>query len=82
MVISFKDTVGAKYGRNDENLFDIDFDEVSLKNTSKIEGLFTGDVTVHFDGGFDIDDSMVISQSDPLPCTIRAIIPRLEKTGR
>ncbi len=82
MVISFKDTVGAKYGKDDENLFDIDFDEVGLKNTSDVEGLFTGDVIVHFDGGFDIDDSMVISQSDPLPCVIRAIIPRVQKTGR
>lgn len=82
MVISFKDTVGAKYGKDDTNLFSIDFDEVSLKNTSDVEGLFTGDVTVHFDGGFDIDDSMVISQSDPLPCTVRAIVPRVQKTGR
>ena len=82
MVISFKDTVGAKYGRNDENLFDIDFDAVGLKNTSKVEGLFTGDVTVNFDGGFDIEDSMVITQSDPLPCVVRAIIPRVQKTGR
>ena len=82
MVISFKDTVGAKYGRNDENLFGIDFEEVGLKNTSKVEGLFTGDVTVPFDGGFDIDDSMVISQSDPLPCVVRAIVPRVQKTGR
>ena len=82
MVISFKDTIGAKYGKDDTNLFDIDFDETGLKNTSDVEGLFTGDVTVHFDGGFDIDDSMVITQSDPLPCVVRAIIPRVEKTGR
>ncbi len=82
MVISFKDTVGAKYGKDDANLFGIDFDRVGLKNVSKIEGLFTGDVTVPFDGGFDIDDSMVISQSDPLPCVVRAIVPRVQKTGR
>ena len=82
MVISFKDTVGAKYGKDDTSLFAIDFDKVGLKNTSDIEGLFTGDVTVHFDGGFDIDDSMVISQSDPLPCVVRAIIPRVQKAGR
>jgi hypothetical protein len=82
MVISFMDTVGAKYGKNDTSLFDIDFDRVGLKNTSKVEGLFTGDVTVSFDGGFDIDDSMVITQSEPLPCIVRAIVPRVEKTGR
>ncbi len=82
MVVSFHDTVNAKYGSSDTELFDFDFDDVSLKNTSKIEGLFTGDVTVHFDGGFDIEDTIIISQSDPLPCTVRAIIPRVEKTGR
>ncbi len=82
LVISFLDTTGAKYGATDTTLFDIDFEKVGLKNTSKIEGLFTGDVKVHLDSGFDIEDSIVISQSDPLPCTVRAIISRTEKTGR
>lgn len=82
VVISFLDTVGAKYGDSDTALFDIDFAEAGLKNTSKIEGLFTGDIRAHFDGGFDTEDSIVISQSDPLPCTVRAIILRMEKTGR
>ena len=82
LVISFLDTTGAKYGATDTTLFDIDFEKVGLKNTSKIEGLFTGDVKVHLDSGFDIDDSIVISQSDPLPTTVRAIIVRTEKTGR
>jgi hypothetical protein len=82
MVVSFMDTVGAKYGKDDSSLFDIDFNRAGLKNTSKVEGLFTGDVTVPFAGGFDIDDSMVISQSDPLPCIVRAIVPRVNKTGR
>ena len=82
LVVSFLDTVGAKYGASDTTLFDIDFDEAGLKNTSEIEGLFTGDVKVHSDSGFDIEDSIVISQSDPLPATVRAIIVRTEKTGR
>ena len=82
MIISLQDEVGPKYGKDDTHLFDIDFDRTCLKNTSKVEWLFTGDVTVPFDGGFDIDDSMVISQSDPLPCVVRAIIPRVQKTGR
>lgn len=82
IVISFHDTVGAKYGASDTELFDIDFDKTGLRNTSDVEGLFTGDITVAFDGGFDIDDQLVISQSDPLPCTVRAIIPRIDKTGR
>jgi len=82
IVFSFHDTLNAKYGVDIDSLFDINWDRVGLKNTSKIEGLFTGDIVVAFDGGFDIDDTLVITQSDPLPCTVRAIIPRMEVTGR
>lgn len=82
LVISFHNAANVQYGRADTELFDIDFDDVALKNTSKITGLFTGDVPVHFDGGFDIEDSLVITQSDPLPCSVRAIVARLEQVGR
>lgn len=82
IVFSFHDTLNAKYGRSETTLFDIDWDDERWKNSSKIEGLFTGDVVVTFDGGFNTDDTLLISQSDPLPCTVRAIIPRVEKTGR
>ena len=82
IVFSFHNTLNAKYGSSETELFDIDWDNVRWKNTSEIEGLFTGDIAVAFDGGFDIDDTLIISQSDPLPCTVRAIIPRVEKTGR
>ncbi len=82
LVVSFKDTIGAKYGETDTTLFDFNFDEDGLKNTSKIEGLFTGDVTSHFDGGFDLEDDIIISQSQPLPCIVRAIVPRMDVMGR
>lgn len=79
---SVHDTLNMKYGKSDTDLFSIDWDDARWKNTSKIDGLFTGIVTVALDGGFDMEDSLVLSQADPLPCTIRAIVPRLEKTGR
>ena len=82
VVFSFHDTLNAKYGASNNNLFDIDWDDVRWRNASKIEGLFSGDITVSFDGGFNTDDALIISQSDPLPATIRAIIPRVQKTGR
>jgi hypothetical protein len=82
IAISFHNTLNAKYGETKADLFGIDWDDPRWKNTSEVEGLFTGLVTVAFDGGFDVEDELVISQSDPLPCTVRAIIPRLEKTGR
>ena len=80
--LSFHNTLNAKYGASETELFDIDWDNERWKNTSEIEGLFTGDVFVAFDGGFDVDDTLIISQDDPLPCTLRAIVPRIEKTGR
>ena len=82
IVVSFHDTLNAKYGYSEKELFDFDWTNVRWKNTSEIEGLFSGDITAAFDGGFNVDDTMIISQSDPLPCTVRAIIPRIEKTGR
>ena len=45
--------------------------------------LFTGDTdALAFDGGFTKDVDIVISGSAPLPATIRAIILRIQKTGR
>jgi len=45
--------------------------------------LFTGDSeNLAFDGGFTKDVDIVISGSAPLPCTLRAIILRTQKTGR
>ena len=45
--------------------------------------LFTGLTdNLAFDGGFSTEKPVVISGTDPLPCTLRAIIARTEKTGR
>jgi hypothetical protein len=43
---------------------------------------FTGDTALAFDGGFTLDDPLYISGNSPFPCTVRAIIPRVKKTGR
>ena len=77
--ISFYKTLNAKYGINATDLYDIEWEKEELATT---KALFTGDVTVHLDGGFNTNDNIYISGSDPLPCTVRAIIPRVEKTGR
>ena len=82
VVFSVHDTLNMQYGASDTELFPINWEDARWKNTSEIEGLFTGIVVVATDGGFDVEDDLVLSQSDPLPCTIRAIIPRVEKTGR
>jgi hypothetical protein len=71
VVISFFKTLGAKYGRDTDNLQPIsDFSSTR----------YTGDVLVTTDGGFGVEDDFVISGDDPLPCNVRAIIPRKEIT--
>lgn len=74
LVISFLNTLGAQYGSTLNDLKDIDFDSLTSLNT--------GDFVVSFDGGYSIDDTIYISGNNPFPCTVRAIIPRKEKTGR
>ena len=79
---NFHNTLNAKYGASETSLEDFDWDDPRWKNASEIEGLFSGIITVALDGGFDVEDTLVISQADPLPCIVRAIIPRMEVTGR
>ncbi len=82
IAFNFHNTLNAKYGASDTELFDFDWDNVRWKNSSEVEGLFTGIIAVAFDGGFDVEDTLIVSQSDPLPCTVRALIPRMEVIGR
>ena len=79
LVISFFATMNARYGDGTDT-YNIDW-RVDEAYGSPPE-LFTGDKTVTFDGGFSTEDNIVISGSDPLPCTVRAIIARTEKVGR
>lgn len=74
VVISFYNTLNAQYGKDTDNLHDITW-------PSSTE-LYTGDRVVVADGGFGVEDDFVISGNDPMPCTVRAIIPRMEQTGR
>jgi len=80
LVLSFVNTFNTKYGVDTDNLFDINW------RTTEVYGdppaMFTGDKIVNFDGGFSNDESILISGSGPEPCTIRAIIPRTDITGR
>jgi hypothetical protein len=82
MGISFLNTMNAKYGVLDDKLYPVDWTNVRWVNNAEIDGLFTGDVVVAVDGGFTLDNNLIISGSDPLPCTVRALIPKMEQTGR
>lgn len=82
LVLSFVDTVSAKYGVSTTALFEIDWTNIEWTNSSIIDGLFTGDVVVVLDGGFSSDDPILISSDSPLPMNLRAIIARMDITSR
>ena len=79
LVVSFHNTLNAKYG-DGVDTYDIDWR--TEEDYDSPPSLFIGDKTLSFDGGFSIDDPIIISGNDPFPCTVRAIIARIEKTGR
>jgi hypothetical protein len=79
-VISFYKTLNARYGDGTDT-YDINWRETSAEYTTPPD-LVTGDKVVVADGGFSVEDPFQIEGSDPMPCSIRAIIPRIEQTGR
>ncbi len=80
LVISFFATGIAEYGDG------TDTSNIDFRTTEDYDSppdLFTGDSeNLSFDGGFSTEDNIVISSSVPLPLTVRAIIARVQKTGR
>ena len=88
LVLSILDSNNIRTGDISTNMRDVNLTDAELTNNSEISGLFTGDVTVSQDGGYSIEDSILISSSqtsnvtDPTPLTVRAIVARLNETGR
>jgi hypothetical protein len=78
--ISFYKTLNAQYGDGTAT-YNINWRETSHEYGTPPD-LYTGDKVVVADGSFDAEDPFQIEGSDPLPCTVRAIIPRTEVTGR
>ncbi len=88
LVLSLLDSKSVRVGDLEANMYDVPLDTPELVNNGEIDGLFTGDVAVHHDGGFSIEDSILISSSqtsgvtDPTPLTVRAIVARIDEVGR
>jgi hypothetical protein len=82
LVLSFVNTLGAKYGISDSELYDIDFFDIRWTNNSLLTGLFTGEVNVEMPGNFDPLNPIIVSGDGPLPCTLRCIVPEIDVTGR
>ncbi len=80
IVVSLFASGGVEYG-DGTNQRPIDFR--TTEPLGSPPALFTGEKDkLAFDGGFNTDMDIVISGSGPLPCTVRAIILKTEKTGR
>jgi hypothetical protein len=84
LVVSLVNTgfSAIKYGSDDNDQKSVDLTTVDLINLSDSNDLFTGDVKVVQDGGFSIDDPILITSDVPLPLTVRGIISRLDITSR
>jgi len=115
IVPSFYETLGAKYGRDADELYDVltqilvnkygltdttiftclrdvliekygavagaaQF-EIDWPRTTIFEAvpLYTGDVTLVFDGGYSEKDDLIITGSGPLPCTITSLAVGFDK---
>ncbi len=80
VVLSFLNAGNVQYGTDMNDLRTIDWR--TTENYDNPPALFTGDVGVVFDGGFTVEDSVLITSDDPLPCTLRAMVLRSKITGR
>lgn len=77
IIASFYNTFGAQYGDSLTTLKSIKWPAETTD-----AALFTGDRELPFYGGFSSDDNIYISGNGCYPCTIRALIVRMEKTGQ
>lgn len=74
LVVSFLKSLDVQYGIDMNSLYDVPFEDIDAENT--------GDVVLNIDGGFSVEDPIIITGSGPFPCIVRAMIPRLEEVGR
>lgn len=79
VVVSFLQTLNAKYG-DGTRVREFKWDKIETYGTPP--ALFSGDKKAASVGGFSVEDPIEITGSDPVPCTVRAIILRIDKTGR
>jgi hypothetical protein len=82
LVISLFETGSLKYGKTTSNMIEANLSDPRWTNSCTKAGLFTGEIVVSMPGGFDVLNPILISTDKPMPQTVRAIIPRIERTGR
>lgn len=79
--IRFLNTLGAKAGPDADTLDEIEFRSASDK-MDEPPPLFSGDKFMNWPGGYDTDGYVMVTQEQPLPMTVVAIMPQLETQDR
>lgn len=80
-VIRFLATVGAKSGPTLDDLDEIQFRRPSNPMDQAIDP-FTGDKLIEWPNGYDFDGYLIVSQEQPLPQTVVAIMPQVSTQDR
>lgn len=78
-IIRFLDTLGARYGRDEDKQLDRIMTRSGAINMDEAPPLFTGDKTVSWPDGYDGDQLLCIVQDQPLPCTVVSLMPMITK---
>ena len=75
-VVKFLDTLGARVGYDEAHLDEVLFRDASAPmNSAPL--LFTGEKRVVFPKGWDTAARVMVVQTQPLPCTVAAVVPRV-----
>ena len=69
---------GVRYGVRDDDMKQIDFNDAQWKNKCDIDDLFTGSVNVSVPDGFSANLPLQLITDSPLPCVVRAMIPKVD----
>ena len=70
---------GVRYGVRDDDMKQINFTDPQWHNKCDIDGLFTGSVNVTVPDGFSVNMPLQIITDAPLPCVVRAMIPKVDR---
>lgn len=73
-VVRLYESLGCKIGPDEDNLDIIPFGPYTMDETPP---LFTGDKEIAFPGGYALGAHIMITQEQPLPLTVLAIMPRV-----
>ncbi len=76
---SFFETLNAEFG---DGTYTRKINGRTTEDYDSPPDLFTGLKILDLDNSFDNEDDIIISGSDPFPCTLRALVLRTDKTGR